>query len=99
MEVFTAGHSNRTSEELRELLADGGVRCVADVRRFPVSRRFPQHRRARLAQPPPDAGIEYVFPGDARGGGREPQRGRQASANSAWSDPALRAFADALDTP
>lgn len=98
-EIFTAGHSNRTAEELVALLAEAGVTRVADVRRYPVSRRFPQHSRARLEASLAAAGIGYAFEGDALGGRREPMLPREASRNGAWADPALRAFADALDTP
>lgn len=97
--VFTAGHSNRSAAELAALLAEAGVSLVADVRRYPVSRRFPQHSRARLAESLSAAGIRYEFLGDALGGRREPTVSAEASRNGAWRDPALRAFADALDGP
>lgn len=99
MEIWSAGHSNRAAAELVALLGEAGVRCVADVRRFPVSRRFPQHARARLAPELLRAGIAYVFLGDALGGRREPTGPAESSRNGAWRDPALRAFADALDSP
>jgi uncharacterized protein (DUF488 family) len=98
-EVFTAGHSNRGADELVALLAEAGVTCLADVRRFPVSRRYPQHSQKRLAATLAAAGIGYVFLGDALGGRREPTTQREASRNGAWNDPSLRAYADALDTP
>jgi uncharacterized protein (DUF488 family) len=99
MEIFTAGHSNRSATELVALLAEASVSCVADVRRFPVSRRFPQHSRARLEAELERAGIRYVFLGDALGGRRESTGPIESSRNGAWRDPALRAFADALDSP
>ncbi|HTO07007.1 MAG TPA: DUF488 domain-containing protein [Myxococcota bacterium] len=98
-EIFTAGHSNRSAEELLALLAESGVTHVADVRRYPASRRYPQHSRERLSASLAGAGIGYAFFGDALGGRREATTPRAASRNGAWSDPALRAFADALDTP
>jgi uncharacterized protein (DUF488 family) len=98
-ELFTAGHSNRTAAELIALLDEAGVRRVADVRRFPVSRRHPQHSRERLAPALARAGIEYAFLGDALGGRREPSAASEAPRNRAWQDPSLRAFADALDSP
>ncbi len=99
MEIFTAGHSNRAAAELVALLGEAGVLGVADVRRFPVSRRFPQHSRERLAPELERAGIAYSFLGDALGGRREPKGPVESSRNGAWRDPALRAFADALETP
>jgi len=98
-EIFTAGHSNRSAQELVELLRQAGVTRVADVRRFPVSRRFPQHARARLAPALEEAGLEYGFFGEELGGRLEPKLALEDSRNGAWRDPSLRAFADALDTP
>ena len=97
--VFTAGHSNRAADELLELLHQAGVTRVVDVRRHPVSRRFPQHGRERLRASLEAAGIAYEFLGDLLGGRLEPETGPEASANAAWRDPALRAYADALDSP
>jgi uncharacterized protein (DUF488 family) len=97
--LFTAGHSNRSAAELVALLEAAGIACVADVRRYPVSRRFPQHSRARLEASLAAAGIRYVFLGDALGGRREPEVPPERSRNAALADPALRAFADALDSP
>jgi uncharacterized protein (DUF488 family) len=99
VELWSAGHSNRSAAELVALLAGAGIACVADVRRYPVSRRFPQHSRVRLEASLAAAGIGYVFLGEALGGRREPTLPPEASRNRALPDPALRAFADALDTP
>jgi uncharacterized protein (DUF488 family) len=99
LELWSAGHSNRSAAELVALLAGAGIACVADVRRFPVSRRFPQHSRAPLEKSLAAAQIEYAFLGDALGGRREPGLPPERSRNAALPDPALRAFADALGTP
>ena len=99
MELWSAGHSNRSAAELVALLAAAGIACVADVRRFPVSRRFPQHSRAPLEKSLAAARIGYAFLGDALGGRREPSLPPERSRNAALPDPALRAFADALGTP
>lgn len=98
MEIWTAGHSNRTAAELVAVLAGAGIAGVADVRRFPVSHRFPQHSRTRLEASLAAAGIGYDFLGDSLGGRREPGMPPERSRNAALSDPALRAFADALDS-
>jgi uncharacterized protein (DUF488 family) len=98
-EIYSAGHSNRSAEELVELLAEASVSLVADVRRYPVSRRFPQHSRPRLTESLAAAGIGYEFLGDSLGGRREPAVPVESSRNGAWRDPALRAYADALASP
>ena len=98
-EIWSAGHSNRSAEELVELLCGAGIRCVADVRRFPVSRRFPQHARARLEPALAAAGVAYEFLGERLGGRRELDPAADPARNAAWREPSLHAFADALDTP
>jgi len=99
VELWTAGHSNRSAAELVALLAEARIACVADVRRYPVSRRFPRHGRPRLEASLAEVGIQYAFLGEALGGRREPNVPPEDSRNRALPDPALRAFADALDTP
>jgi len=44
--VYTLGHSTRSAEELLALLRAHGIGGIADVRRFPASRRHPQFARA-----------------------------------------------------
>ncbi|HTO70305.1 MAG TPA: DUF488 domain-containing protein [Myxococcota bacterium] len=99
MQVFTAGHSNRAADQLLALLREAEIACVADVRRFPQSRRFPQHSRARLEPALRGAGLDYAFLGDALGGRLELEPGADRARNGAWREPSLRAFADALDSP
>jgi uncharacterized protein (DUF488 family) len=99
VEIFTVGHSTRSAEELVALLAEAGVRRVADVRRFPVSRRHPQHARARLEASLGAAGIAYAFLGEELGGRRALATDSDPAQNGAWRDESLRAYADALDAP
>ncbi|HSN68638.1 MAG TPA: DUF488 domain-containing protein, partial [Thermoanaerobaculia bacterium] len=58
--IYSIGHSTRTLEELIALLRDNGVLSLADVRRYPASRRYPHFGRESLAAALPDAGIAYV---------------------------------------
>jgi uncharacterized protein (DUF488 family) len=67
------------------------VELVADVRRFPGSRRNPQFGAETLAATLADAGIGYEPFGDELGGRR---RGRPDSPNDAWRVAAFRAYAD-----
>lgn len=48
-DLWTIGHSTLPLEALAERLAGHGVRQVADVRRYPASRRNPQFNRETLA--------------------------------------------------
>ena len=95
-EIWTIGHSNRPAADLLAILDEHGIRAVADVRRFPVSRRFPQHGRARLEAALAEAGIAYTFLGQELGGRLEPTVPVERSRNAALREPAFRAYADAL---
>ena len=68
--VYTVGTSTRTMEEFLALLQRYGVRLVVDVRRFPVSRRYPHFDRAALAGCLRAAGIDYYYLGAELGGYR-----------------------------
>ena len=55
---FTIGHSNRSLEELVELLRGGDIFLVADIRKIPRSRANPQFNKDTL----PEALEAYTFP-------------------------------------
>lgn len=65
--VYTAGHSNRELPELLELLAEAGIRTVADVRRFPRSKRHPWFNSESLSDALAEAGIGYQHFGELGG--------------------------------
>jgi uncharacterized protein (DUF488 family) len=93
--IFTVGHSNRTWDAFLALLHPHGVKAIADVRRFPGSRRLPQFNDAQLAQNLPAAGIAYLpFPN--LGGRRKPN---PDSPNTGWRNDSFRAYADHMQTP
>ena len=92
--VWTVGHSTRSLEDFLELLAQNGIEAVADVRRYPGSRRWPHFAREQLANALDDRGLAYVwFP--ELGGRRRP---RPDSPNTAWRSPAFRGYADYMAT-
>jgi len=92
--VFTIGHSTRSFDRFVELLAREGVRCVADVRTFPASRRQPQFNAEALAAALAERGVDYVhLPG--LGGRRRP---RADSPNTAWRNEGFRGYADHMGT-
>jgi len=87
--IKTIGHSNHPIERFVELLTAGGVRLLVDVRSMPYSRRFPQFGRERLGKSLAEAGIDYLWEGEALGG--KPQQG------GGYDELAARpAFQDAL---
>jgi len=88
--VWTVGHSTRESDEFLAVLHAFGIELVADVRRFPGSRRHPQFETSALAECLAAEGIAYRwFP--SLGGRR---RSNAASRNVGWRHPAFRAYAD-----
>jgi uncharacterized protein (DUF488 family) len=94
-ELLTVGHSTHSIDEFLVLLAGARVELIADVRRFPASRRHPQFAAAALARSLADSGIGYEHLAEL-GGRRSVKPG---SPNDAWTVPAFRAYADHLRTP
>lgn len=93
-QIWTLGHSNRTLEEFIELLAANNIQAIADVRRFPGSRKNPQFGQEALQQSLSEVGIEYAaFP--ELGGRRTP---RPDSHNTVWRNDAFRGYADYMET-
>ena len=93
--IWTIGHSTRSLEEFLALLADNGIEALADVRRYPGSRKFPHFNAEALARALNAAGIEYA-PFPELGGRRKP---RADSPHTQWRNAAFRAYADYMDTP
>lgn len=92
--IYTIGHSTRTLDELVALLVEHGVTRLADVRRYPGSRRHPHFSREALEQSLPTRGIEYVHFEDL-GGRRRPAKD---SRNAAWENEQFRGYADYMCT-
>lgn len=93
--VWTIGHSNRSFEEFRDLLAASAIEQAADIRRFPASRKWPHFDAASLSVSLPAAGIAYL-PMPELGGRR---RARPDSPHTAWRSEAFRGYADFLEGP
>ena len=66
--IKTIGHSNHPIEKFIDLLVRGGVALLIDVRSMPYSRRFPHFSREQLQKSLSEAGIDYVWEGEALGG-------------------------------
>lgn len=92
--VWTVGHSTRAPEDFLKLLIAYDIELVADVRRFPGSRRLPQFASDALATDLTTAGIAYQWLPSL--GGR--RRADPNSLNVGWRHPAFRAYADHLDS-
>ncbi len=95
--LYSIGHSNHSSAHVCTRLSSVGIECVLDVRRFPVSRRWPQFDLAPLQTALAAAGIAYVHLPAL--GGRRDALGTAALSNAGLEDAGLRAYADYAQTP
>jgi len=94
-EAWTVGHSTRSKEEFLSLLRAHKVEAIADVRRFPGSRRQPQFNQEEFRTWLAEGGVEYHW-FEALGGRRKPA---PDSPNTAWRNPSFRGYADYMGTP
>lgn len=88
--LYTIGHSTRSLAEFVDLLTENGVRHLADIRRYPGSRRFPHFSREALTLSLPQREISYHHMAGL-GGRRKPL---PHSPNGAWRNDQFRAYAD-----
>jgi len=95
--IFTIGHSQRSFAEFKDLLVAASITAVADIRRYPSSRRFPHFNQGALATQLAAAGISYHWFAEL-GGHRQglPQRD---SPNTLLGGSGLRGYADHMLTP
>ena len=87
--IWTIGHSTRPLHTFLQLLAQYRIEAVADVRRFPGSRRQPQYVQVPLYQALAEQGIAYHW--IAALGSRRPL---PDFPNIAWRNASFRGYAD-----
>jgi uncharacterized protein (DUF488 family) len=85
--IWTVGHSTLTLEKFLDVVRE--VDILADVRRFPGSRRFPHFSRESLEQVKPYLWFEEL------GGRRSGENGR----HPALRNQAFRAYASHMESP
>jgi uncharacterized protein (DUF488 family) len=95
--VFTIGHSTRKLEDFIGLLRAAGVDHLADVRRFPRSRREPQFNIETLPAALAQSGIGYTHM-EALGGRRESRKDGKPSPNTLWREKSFANYADYAET-
>jgi uncharacterized protein (DUF488 family) len=93
--IWTLGHSTRSVEETLRILAAGNIKLIADVRRFPGSRRYPQFNQEAMTAWLAEAGIAYRHFVDL--GGRRTLRLAE-SPNTAWRVESFNAYADYMQS-
>jgi uncharacterized protein (DUF488 family) len=92
--IHTIGHSTRTIQYFIELLNAHRIELPIDVRRWPMSKRYPHFNRDALALSLEENGIGYNWRQDL-GGFRKVATD---SPNSAWRVATFRAYADFMLT-
>jgi uncharacterized protein (DUF488 family) len=88
--IFTIGHSKHELGDFLELLHGQEIGRLADVRRYPSSRRMPWFNRPVLARSLDEAGVAYEH-FEALGGRRAPLPG---SPNGGWRVGQFQGYAD-----
>jgi len=90
--LWTIGHSNRSLEQFLQILLSANIQLIADVRRFPGSRRHPHFGQEALCNSLAAKQIDYQhFP---ELGGRRTRTAANDSPNNGWRVEAFNAFAD-----
>lgn len=92
--IWTVGHSTHSLEEFMGILHSASIECVADIRSFPGSRKFPHFNREALEISLPANNILYIHFREL--GGR--RKVRPDSPNTNWHHPAFRGYADYMET-
>jgi len=88
--IWSIGHSTRSIETFTALLHHYRIEAVADIRRFPGSRRLPQFAQAALSASLAEHNIEYQLITEL-GGRRRPT---EDSPNIVWRNASFRGYAD-----
>lgn len=92
--IWTIGHSTHPIGLFIDMLKSFEIRLLADVRRYPGSRRYPHFNSVELQRSLEEEGIGYHH--FVHLGGR--RQASKDSKNLAWRLPAFRAYADYLET-
>lgn len=92
--VYTIGHSTHTIAEFIAMLQPYGIQLLVDVRRFPMSRKFPQFNEQNLQKALAGVDIQYIHLADL--GGR--RKAEKNSHNTRWHNEAFRGYADYMET-
>jgi uncharacterized protein (DUF488 family) len=96
---FTVGHSNLRLETFVSLLREADIALVADIRRLPGSRAFPQFNAEPLQDALAQVQIAYEHIAEL-GGRRSKVRGAPQGLNALWTNASFHNYADyALTEP
>lgn len=96
LELYTIGHSTHSLHGFLSLLTRNDIGLIADIRRFPGSRKFPHFNRESLASSLPEAGIRYSWMELL--GGRRGKSSKESSLNLGLRNESFRNYADYMAT-
>lgn len=94
MTIYTVGHSNRTLDDFKKLLAKSEIELLLDVRTVPKSRYVPHFNSESLKPALGEIGIGYRH-FKPLGGLRKPAKD---SPNQGWKNSSFRGFADYMQS-
>jgi uncharacterized protein (DUF488 family) len=93
--IYTIGHSTHSQEDFLGLLHHFSISRLADIRKYPGSKRFPHFNKENLENVLPCFAVLYQhWPGL---GGRRKEI--PESRHPEWKNSSFRAFADYMDSP
>ena len=69
--IYTLGTSTRSLEDFFSTLKDFWIKGIADVRRFPRSRKFPHFNKEKIEEESREQNLSYHWLGDLLGGFRK----------------------------
>jgi uncharacterized protein (DUF488 family) len=95
-QIFTIGHSNRSFEDFISILMEFNIQIVADIRRYPSSRKFPHFNREVISNLLNERCIEYLWL-EALGGRRHNGQNNK-SPNTGLKSIGFRNYADYMST-
>jgi uncharacterized protein (DUF488 family) len=99
--IFTIGHSNRSWDTFLSLLLRNNISIVADIRRFPSFRLWPQFNKEQMKKELANHNIEYkhvVKLGGRRNEKDKPRLQDKDNNNYAWRNKSFRAHANYMST-
>ncbi len=92
--VYTIGHSTHSLDDFIAMLQSFGIKTLADIRRLPGSRKFPQFDQENLEISLRESGIAYIYLKEL--GGR--RKVLKYSKNTRWRNLSFRGYADYMET-
>ena len=96
LRIFTVGHSNLSFEQFASLLKEYEIGLVADIRRYPSSRKFPHFNRTVLSELLAAEDIDYLWLESL--GGRRHSVKQDNSVNVGLKSIGFRSYADYMAT-